>query len=325
MKRTRPHVIEDEAEKIFHAALPPEWIFRKIPKDYGVDYEVELVDVETVTGNRVWFQLKGTEHARKSARLKVSDEQGALSNIKADHIAYDAETELLKYALRCDFPLLLALVDLAEAEVYWLPLRDDIEVNLEFTNPDWRNRKRARLHIPPNNRFSAEKEQNYYGIREYAMEPARMRAAALLHSYYHEMEYECQFAGYDLGENYVDHPGTLHHTAEMARHYFQLALDIDCFFGPRGWDFSVECVKPNVRAGLDASNELLRDIDCERISFERTFKQLSMMAEAFQSISTCIAFIQDCKARFLMTQEKVELASIHPEVFPGFVSAKGTE
>jgi hypothetical protein len=302
MKRTRPHVIEDEAEKIFRATLPPEWIFRKVAKDYGVDYEVELVDVETVTGNRVWFQLKGTERVRKSMRLRVLDKQGATSHVKVHHVVYDAETELLKYALSCDFPLLLALVDLAETEVYWLPLRDEIEVNLQFTNPNWRNNKRARLRIHPDNRFSAEKDKNYYGIRWYAMEPARMRAAALLHSYYHEMEYQCEFGGYALGDNCVDNPGILYHIAETAARYFQLALDIDCFFGPAGWDYSVVAIKPALTAGLDASKHLLDDISCGRISFERTWRQLSTMAEAFQLISTCIAFIQQCKAKFLVTR-----------------------
>jgi hypothetical protein len=322
MKRTRPHVIEDEAEKIFRAALPPEWIFRKIAKDYGVDYEVELVDVETVTGNRVWFQLKGMERVRKSVRLKVLDKQGATSHVKVHHVVYDAETELLKYALRCDFPLLLALADLAEAEVYWLPLRDEIEANLQFTNPNWRDNKKARLRIHPDNRFSAEKDKNYYGIRWYAMEPARMRGAALLHSYYHEMEYECQFGGYTLDDNYVDNPGILYHTAEMAGHYFQLALDIDCFFGPTGWEYSVVAIKPALRAGLDASKQLLDDIDCGRISFEGTSRQLFTMADAFRLISTCIACIQDCRGKFLITPWSVEMARIAPELFTGLVSGK---
>ena len=310
MKRTRQHVIEDEAEKILRAALPATWIFRKIPKDYGVDYEIELVDCETVSGNRVWFQLKGTERAKKSLQLRIHNKDGTPAVLEADHIVYDVETDLLKYVLKCDFPLLLALADLSENEVYWLPLRDEIEINLERMNANWRDQKTARLHIHPENRLSNEARHDFYGIRWYAMEPARMRAAALLHSYYHEMEYKCHFSGYSIGEGLVDEPELLRDTAKIAHHYFQLALEVDCLFGPRGWDLSVHSLKPVLQIGLKACEEIIDDIDAGRISFKRTSGLLFKIVPAFQGMSTCITSIQNCKSKFLLTPESVRLSKL---------------
>ena len=55
--------------------LPDEWIVRPIAKDYGVDFEIELVrDQEIVSGNRIWVQLKSVEEAKRvTARFPVAD------------------------------------------------------------------------------------------------------------------------------------------------------------------------------------------------------------------------------------------------------------
>ena len=60
MRRPSQHVVEDRAKRLIREILPVEWIVRNLPKDYGVDFEIEMVDANFVTGNRVWVQSKGT-------------------------------------------------------------------------------------------------------------------------------------------------------------------------------------------------------------------------------------------------------------------------
>ncbi|MGJ5181848.1 DUF4365 domain-containing protein [Bradyrhizobium oligotrophicum] len=115
MKRPRQHVMEDASIKLFHGLLPDEWVIRPIAKDYGVDFEVELVDQEIVSGDRIWVQLKSTEEAKKAvARWPVADRfpdvpSDGNGNIAAECIPYSMEMKEIDYAQRCHFPLLLDL------------------------------------------------------------------------------------------------------------------------------------------------------------------------------------------------------------------------
>jgi len=36
--------MEEESEQLLKNLLPSHWLVRKIEKDYGVDYEIEIVD-----------------------------------------------------------------------------------------------------------------------------------------------------------------------------------------------------------------------------------------------------------------------------------------
>jgi uncharacterized protein DUF4365 len=69
MKRPIEHVMEDQAEQLIRQLLPDKWIVRNVPKDYGVDLEIEIVDQDFVTGNRIWIQSK----AAKSLKAQVFD------------------------------------------------------------------------------------------------------------------------------------------------------------------------------------------------------------------------------------------------------------
>lgn len=46
MRRPRPHVMEREAEQLINELLPSAWIVREVARDYGIDFEIELVDQE---------------------------------------------------------------------------------------------------------------------------------------------------------------------------------------------------------------------------------------------------------------------------------------
>ena len=72
-------MLEDQSRIKFAAALPEEWVVRDIPKDFGVDSEVEIFEDEAATGLLFKVQLKATETlAGKNAAVSV----------KLDHVRY---------------------------------------------------------------------------------------------------------------------------------------------------------------------------------------------------------------------------------------------
>ena len=140
--------MEDRAESLIRKLLPQEWIVRKVPKDYGVDLEVEMVDKTFVTGNRVWVQSKATNriHGRELeydvakwglTPDDVPDSHDGLYRVR--YFPFRIETKELDYALRCPVPLLLFLCDIGEDEVYWLPLRDEVLCSIAPAIPTWRH------------------------------------------------------------------------------------------------------------------------------------------------------------------------------------------
>lgn len=285
MKRPRQHVIESISENTFKSLLPEEWIVRKIPSDYGVDLEVEIVEKEIVTGKRCWIQLKGTESI----------------DIKDQYIAFPADIELLKYSLRCDFPLLLVVVDILAKDAYWIPLREEIEVNLESNNPHWREQSSATVRIPLHNSLLEERKKDYYGLAWYAMEPARMRAFSILHYYYHELQYKVDILNNPCDFDEAD----VIHSLEYVRSHLNLALDLDCLFGRTGVDVFVEIIKPQIVEGLVACDRLLRDIpkgalrDSGEIAFLELSVTVARIDRAVEVMSTCISTYQLCKSKFL--------------------------
>ena len=69
-QRPRQHVLAAESRLAFEAALPPEWVARRVDgsDDYGIDYEVEIFENGRTTGVLFKVQLKSTDDDRASAR-----------------------------------------------------------------------------------------------------------------------------------------------------------------------------------------------------------------------------------------------------------------
>jgi hypothetical protein len=58
VKRPRQHVLGEMGEKLVERLLPSEWIVRKIPKDYGVDFLAR-------------FETEGSASQRHARRLSA--------------------------------------------------------------------------------------------------------------------------------------------------------------------------------------------------------------------------------------------------------------
>ena len=61
-QRPRQHQLETESQNRFRSAIPSQWVFRPLEKDYGIDGEVEIFDdFGFATGYKFLLQLKATD------------------------------------------------------------------------------------------------------------------------------------------------------------------------------------------------------------------------------------------------------------------------
>jgi hypothetical protein len=121
MKRPRTHVQEDRSEAVFRDHLPDEWIVRRKPKDYGIDFELEIVRDEMVTGDVLWVQLKST-----SRYLKPDSD-----------VHFQCSTNFLRYCRGCEVPILLVLIDLHSNDGYWIHVQDHLRRHVGADDQRW--------------------------------------------------------------------------------------------------------------------------------------------------------------------------------------------
>ncbi len=320
MKRPRQHVMEDASGRLFQSLLPEEWIVRPILKDYGVDFEVELVDQEIVSGDRIWVQLKSTEEAKKAtARWPVAERFPDLpsdgnGNITADYIPYSMDMKEIDYAQRCHFPLLLILVDLAAKDAYWLPIRDEVELHLSGANRPAADQKSATLKIPTWNSLREERKRNFSGLRWYAVEPGRMYAFATLHHLFHEFQYEGRLSGYSIGDGHIDdgEEEELKRSLARAKEYCEEALKLDVLFGEKGVDFFQMKEIPVVNApgimwqlahGAVSADKALKALEKSEYTFLDMSIMLGRVHQAINLMSTAISAYQGFKGKFLLNEQ----------------------
>lgn len=99
-KRIEQHKAESESYAILLYKLRKVGIFRNVTEnDYGIDFEIELVDGESVTGKYVKAQVKSS----KKIRIRKADRVPVISGIKQSTLLYWAElsykTNVLVYAV----------------------------------------------------------------------------------------------------------------------------------------------------------------------------------------------------------------------------------
>lgn len=316
MKRPEQHVIADQSELLLRSLLPAEWIIRSITKDYGVDLEIELVDQELVSGNRIWVQLKGVKQCEtRTAKFPVQEqfrEELGLDELSITYVPFSLDSRELQYSLKCAFPLLLLVADLNQGDVYWLPIRDEVLGSLSQRNPTWTSQQSATLHIPSWNRLSWERESGYPGLRWYAHEPARMYAFAIVHYYHHEFQITGRLSGYEIGDGWIDHGEELElrTSLELAHQYVSAALNIDVLFGVEGIDFfkaplplelgrslasQLEQAVAAARAALDA-------LERQDYSFGEMATLLGRVSHGIELLSTAISAYQGFRQKFLLTE-----------------------
>lgn len=258
MKRPRAHTIADRAERLFENRLPDAWIKRRIVNDYGIDYEIEIVDEGLVTGKRVWLQLKGHETMRRRSRLPwVARRAWESDTDLVDHVRVRVPTPLLSYALNCDFPLLLAAADLECEEVFCVGLRDYIDFTLPRVNPQWRTRQSATIYIESTSTITQNDAEQ---LRWYGLELARRNALGLVALATKAFEANGIVSYLVSGD--LDTPNRAERAMlrlQIFRNALRFALDFDVLFGDRGID-DLRAMKPVLVQGLATCEEIQRAI-----------------------------------------------------------------
>lgn len=321
MKRPIEHVMEDQAGQLIRQLLPDAWIVRNVPKDYGIDLEVEIVDQDFVTGNRIWVQSKAAknlesrifEYDISQVGLEPADVPGAEDGIfRAEYFPHRLDVKELQYALRCTVPLLLFVCDLERRDVLWLPLRDEVLCCLTPSRPGWTKQGTATVRVPGWNNLQWEEEHGYPGLRWYALEPARLNAFAVLHYYYHEFQHTGRLSGYVIGEGFVDHgeEEELRSSLALAKEYLESALTLDVLFGSKGVDYftngapglGVDPIAVQLAAGVQAAENALAALDGGAYNHMSMALVAGKVSHAINLLSTAITAYQGFRQKFLLTE-----------------------
>lgn len=140
MSKLRPqqHEIDDAACRLFEQSLPREWVYRPLPKDYGIDGEVEVFRDRKSTGIIFKVQIKGTE----SPRL-LSDGRIISFSLGVDDVSY--------YLDEVTIPVFLMLVDVNDSRVYWHAIQLDNDLARELRKAQVNRAGSVTVHIKTRN------------------------------------------------------------------------------------------------------------------------------------------------------------------------------
>ena len=145
--RAKPHVIEHASIIILQDRLPRHWIIRISGVDYGLDGEIEIVSKDgVVKGDIFKFQIKGH-------RKVHSKEQHIIQRVNVSTINYWSEVPL---------PVILFIVDIDRAIVYWVDVKSYIRNTLSVVRPNWHHQQTTHVKIPIENRLP----ESLQGIKE---------------------------------------------------------------------------------------------------------------------------------------------------------------
>ena len=155
MRRPKQHVIDTQAQSLFLQSLPAEWVPRPMVPDYGIDYEVEIVERGLLTGFTFYAQLKGTLSPRYA--------DGALC------LQFEVE-KLRYYSERVNMPVIVLVADLANQTCMWLYAQRYIREVLRSSNLHWYSQESVTLFIPEANKLPETWESLVQAVKEGARE-----------------------------------------------------------------------------------------------------------------------------------------------------------
>jgi len=138
MQRPKQHVIDTQAQSLFRQSLPAEWVVRPIAPDYGIDYEVEIVEESSLTGFTFYVQLKGTQSPRWN-------DLSLCLPFEVDKLSY--------YSEKVKRPVFILVADLVNNTCLWLYTQRFIREVLRVSKPRWYLQRSVTLYVPRANRL----------------------------------------------------------------------------------------------------------------------------------------------------------------------------
>lgn len=155
MKRPAQHVIDTQAQSLFQQSIPAEWVVRSSSPDYGIDYEVEIVEGDSLTGFTFYVQLKGTRSPRYN-------DLSLCLPFEVKKLSY--------YAEKVNRPVFIMVTDLVRNKCLWLYAQRYIREVLRSSNPSWYLQKSVTLYIPKANKLPETLESLGQAVKEGARE-----------------------------------------------------------------------------------------------------------------------------------------------------------
>jgi hypothetical protein len=156
MKRPHQHEIDDRACDLLRLALPDAWVYRELPKDYGIDGEVELFRQGSSTGAFFKVQVKGTE---KPSFL--TDGRTISFSLSTDHVSY--------FCHELSAPVFLMLVDTAKQRVWWHAIQLDTDLVQRLRTARERGSETITVHIDSKNTLSDRPDVLLHRLSEMAL------------------------------------------------------------------------------------------------------------------------------------------------------------
>lgn len=190
-QRSEQHLLDEEGQKLFRAALPKEWVVREYRPDYGLDFSIELFKsseglrrsgplFETL-GEHIFVQLKSSR-ALKRSKIKLygryNVEKGPEKINKSDYVGempvvqFPLETSELITIQRMGaaLPVLLVVADLSSGNCHFVCLNDYIDKVLVPRHPDYTDTAQRVIHVPIANRV-ADPTVGHTAFRWYGKRP----------------------------------------------------------------------------------------------------------------------------------------------------------
>jgi hypothetical protein len=296
MKRILQHVMETISEKLLFSLIPDEWISRKIDKDYGVDYEIEIVDQEIVSGKRIWIQLKSEESSTYKNYLNI------FTNVQEECLSYQFKTKYLLYALSCPFPLLIFVADMDKRNILWLPIQDEINYSINRRNPDWKEQDSIQLRIPVRNNLKDEAKKEYSGLRWYALELSRKYNIMQLILRLNENKTNLQNI-YEYDNNYIEpfEENILKQYIMSAKQIISEALSMELLYGKKGIQMFKNMENQHKKA-LEAIEKIDNCIKNKIFTFNELSLLISDVSKSINIISNHVS-MYDLNRRYICVSD----------------------
>jgi len=110
-QRPRSHQLEDISLRKFASILPPQWVVRDVPKDYGHDQEVEIfTDDEKSTGFIFRVQVRATDDTKRKQKLSIKTKQLSYFD------QFDVPTAIVRYCSSTDELYFIWIFNVGETE-----------------------------------------------------------------------------------------------------------------------------------------------------------------------------------------------------------------
>lgn len=172
-QRPEQHIIDENAQQLFHSLVPAGWVIRNYRPDYGIDYSLEVFQTiqdsleessfETL-GEHLFIQLKGKKKAQRRTQKiynRYNIEKAIFAEDKSDLVG---ELEVIVFQLEVSelvtiqrmgaaLPVILVLAELSTQQCYFICLNDYIDKILipKFRNGDYADSKTRTIYIPTQN------------------------------------------------------------------------------------------------------------------------------------------------------------------------------